>query len=185
MLNRTGFQLNLRNKMKKQKNIEFLYNSIIDSQSTIRAIDTKIGFLFAITFMPIAMAKELNSLYNRLILESFFHKTLVFSIFCLWVLLITYLFITLYFREKPKEETSLSDGFFFRIEKKQNETIDDITNKIINYSELDLIRELVYEKVNLTNILDKKKSSFRKCCCLFLTLLLLVSITIITLKVKL
>ncbi|EOL8698282.1 hypothetical protein RX340_RS26220, partial [Escherichia coli] len=72
-----------------------------------------------------------------------------------------------------------------RIEKKQNETIDDITNKIINYSELDLIRELVYEKVNLTNILDKKKSSFRKCCCLFLTLLLLVSITIITLKVKL
>lgn len=169
--------------MNKQKNIEFLYNSIIDSQSTIRAIDTKIGFLFAITFMPIAIAKELNSLYNRLILESFFHKTLALSIFYLWILLIIYLFITLYFREKQKEEASLSDGFFFRIEKKSNQTIDDIIGKVINYSELDLIRELVYEKINLTKILDKKKSSFKICCYLFSALLLLLLITTITLKV--
>lgn len=37
----------------KEKQIEFLYQSISDTQATIRAIDVKIGFLFVIIFLPL------------------------------------------------------------------------------------------------------------------------------------
>jgi hypothetical protein len=46
------------NKMSDKK-IEFLYQSINDTQATIRAIDVKIGFLFVIIFLPLAAIKEI------------------------------------------------------------------------------------------------------------------------------
>lgn len=37
-----------------EKKIEFLYQSINDTQATIRALDVKIGFLFVVIFLPLA-----------------------------------------------------------------------------------------------------------------------------------
>ncbi|HHQ5855230.1 TPA: hypothetical protein ACSRQX_000985 [Enterobacter hormaechei subsp. hoffmannii] len=41
--------------------INFLYQSLNDTQATIKAIDVKIGFLFVIAFMPITVLQTLNS----------------------------------------------------------------------------------------------------------------------------
>jgi len=42
-----------------EKQIEFLYQSINDTQATIRAIDVKIGFLFVIIFLPLTAIEGL------------------------------------------------------------------------------------------------------------------------------
>ncbi|MCW0346364.1 hypothetical protein NB703_004457 [Pantoea ananatis] len=50
----------------KEKQIEFLYQSINDTQATIRAIDVKIGFLFVIIFLPLTSVEGLSKSVAKL-----------------------------------------------------------------------------------------------------------------------
>lgn len=49
-----------------EKRIEFLYQSINDTQATIRATDVKIGFLFVIIFMPLTAVDGLSKAVVKL-----------------------------------------------------------------------------------------------------------------------
>jgi hypothetical protein len=48
----------------EEKKIQFLYQSIADTQSTIRAIDVKLGFLFVVIFLPVAAISQIFEVYN-------------------------------------------------------------------------------------------------------------------------
>jgi len=43
-----------------ERKIEFLYQSINDTQATIRALDVKIGFLFVVIFLPLAAIEGIS-----------------------------------------------------------------------------------------------------------------------------
>jgi hypothetical protein len=51
--------------IKLKGRIEFLYHAIDDTQSTIRAIDIKIGFLFVVIVLPMT---KLSSIYSNCML---------------------------------------------------------------------------------------------------------------------
>lgn len=50
----------------KEKQIEFLYQSINDTQATIRATDVKIGFLFVVIFLPLTSVEGLSKAVAKL-----------------------------------------------------------------------------------------------------------------------
>lgn len=49
-----------------EKKIEFLYQSINDTQATIRATDVKIGFLFVVIFLPLTAVDGLSKAVVKL-----------------------------------------------------------------------------------------------------------------------
>ena len=60
--------------MDHKEKIEFLYQSINDTQATIRAIDIKIGFLFIVAFTPLSLSDNLISIACQLWNRNCFYK---------------------------------------------------------------------------------------------------------------
>lgn len=48
----------------EERKVEFLYQSISDSQGTIRALDVKLGFFFVVIFLPLVALKEIMDIYK-------------------------------------------------------------------------------------------------------------------------
>lgn len=50
----------------EERKVEFLYQSISDSQGTIRALDVKLGFFFVVIFLPLVALKEIMDIYKTI-----------------------------------------------------------------------------------------------------------------------
>ncbi|EPE9487820.1 TPA: hypothetical protein MH583_26645 [Klebsiella pneumoniae] len=78
-----------------EKKIEFLYQSINDTQATIRATDVKIGFLFVVIFLPLTSVEGLSKAVAKL-WDSPYHLGLVSVITALlWLCSVYVLFKSL------------------------------------------------------------------------------------------
>ena len=67
-----------------ESKINFIYQSISDTQSTIRAIDAKIGFLMVIIFIPFVSIKEITTFYKSLSPESAIVTVVMWVIAAIW-----------------------------------------------------------------------------------------------------
>lgn len=163
---------------------EFLYQSIADTQATIRAIDVKIGFIFVILFLPLVALKQICSVVLGLvsIAEWFLFPVILVAFF--WLAAYFFLFKSVVSISSPSShvEGGLSRGFFydsslyslklvdgfFNFPIKSRNTLDEYV-AMIPSDECDVIRELAFEKMKLTYIRDVK--IYRSSLCKKLTLL--------------
>jgi len=158
-----------------ESKINFVYQAISDTQSTIRAIDAKIGFLMVIIFIPIAGIREIATLYKLLAPESVTIATLMWAIAAIWASTVFILFRALWSIKNPGKSVLGGEGLgaFFHSANYEMGAIDYIFNfPIKSKSSLQeailkipadndhLIQELVYEKMKLEYIRDIK---IRRC----------------------
>ena len=159
------------------KKIEFLYQSISDVQSTIRAIDVKIGFLFVVAFMPITLVKDISDAVLLLWKQYDICKLLIIIMICSWIVSVLYLFLALtsisnptsgIYGHKPKG-IFYGDGVFkveysfigSFIKAKANYTVKDVFDMLPD--ETQIMHELIYEKMKLTYIREMKFCRYAIC----------------------
>jgi hypothetical protein len=163
--------------------INFLYQSIADTQGTIRAIDVKTGFLFVIIFLPLSELKNIIEICKVLFEASSLYY-LGLSSFLLWFLSVITLFRCTVSISNPKDhiEGNVPDGTFFtsslytlsfidnfiNFPIKSNVSVEEYTNKLPQ-NEKCIIEELSFEKMKLAYIRDVKikRSSFCTLMCFF------------------
>lgn len=162
-----------------EKQINFLINSINDTQGIIKAIDTKIGILIAILSFPLTNIGKIYFCINSLLHNSqqweySFYLFIIVTFFCFW-------FLAFYSAIKgvaaignpvenilindpsPKGSFYSGDLFTHKIKDifyncrsaKSKRSIDDQLAFIPNSDE-SLIRELIFEQMKLVFIRDKK-----------------------------
>ncbi len=157
--------------------IEFLYQSISDIQATIRAIDVKIGFLFLVAFMPIAVLKDVVIVSVELWRLSAFYLILEIPIALSWFISIIYLFLALTSISNPSARIIGNKplGFFygeflFNIkcmsinavsQSKSTLTVSEVCDLLPDGQVL--IEELVYEKMKITYIREIKLRRYVVC----------------------
>ncbi|MFL9593893.1 hypothetical protein ACKC5O_18040 [Aeromonas schubertii] len=78
-----------------EKKIEFLYQSISDTQATIRATDVKIGFLFVVIFLPLTAVDSLSKAVIKLWALPYSFSYLCIITACLWLVSVYFLFKSL------------------------------------------------------------------------------------------
>jgi len=151
--------------------IEFLYKSIEDTQSTIRAVDIKVGFMFVVIFLPITAMSNILTVGNGLITISHCYWWIITLITVLWGISLYLLFKTIVSISNPSERIdgekpngmfygaslfSLSKAdCFFNLPIKSAKNITDYANKMPT-SEEELYKELIFEKMKLIYIRDIK-----------------------------
>lgn len=153
----------------------FCYQAITDIQTTIRAIDTKIGFLIVIIFIPIAGIKEIVTVYSSIASSSQCLSIIMWLIACAWVATIAILFRALVSIRNPADSVKDNDasGVFFNSSHYNMGGIDCLFNfpikssvslneATLNIPDDDsvLLKELVFEKMKLEYIRDIK---IRRC----------------------
>lgn len=157
---------------------EFLYKSIEDSQSTIRAIDTKLGFVLIIILTPLFSFSKIYSVYYSLSSEAIY-VFFSFIAFCSWILSLTTAFTALIAIQSPTrmikdldEYSSFYDGDIFRfgfldsflnIPTKPNKNLEAII-KQLPCDNNEIIKILSLEKMKLAYIRDIK--IYRSSICL-------------------
>ncbi|GAB6263668.1 hypothetical protein [Photobacterium sp. R1] len=75
----------------EQRKVEFLYQSIADTQQTIRATDVKLGFLFVLFLSPMIGFNEIFKVFNNLkeVSDMYYYASLftatlwIFGLYCL------------------------------------------------------------------------------------------------------
>lgn len=172
--------------MDHKEKIEFLYQSINDTQATIRAIDIKIGFLFIVAFTPLSLSDNLISIACQLWNRNCFYNVLIFLIMTSWSISIIYLFLTLTSISNPSlngSKRKLNDFFYgkelfienrknlFQISLTNRYPIQEICDKLS--LDTDIVQELVLEKMKITYIREIKMHRYCRCvkffyCWLFL-----------------
>jgi len=151
--------------------IEFLYKSIEDTQSTIRAIDIKASFMFVIVFLPITALKEILEIGDLLITTSGYYCFPIVLTIILWFISLYLLFKTIVSISNPAEQIGgdkpsgafygaslfpLSKiDYFFNFPIKSKKDINEYV-KLIPSNEDDLVKELSFEKIKLTYIREIK-----------------------------
>ncbi|MCD6670315.1 hypothetical protein LT068_14670 [Vibrio cholerae] len=173
----------------KDKQIEFLYQSISDTQSTIRAIDVKLGFLFVVVFLPVVAIPKIHEVYQQIKI-AFIYNLLSYSLLIIWGLSLFFLYKALASIRNPEsvienihsgDNCSFYNGdlfsfkaidvfFNFPIVAKKN-----INQKcsLLPQNEDEIISSLVLETVKIAYIRDLKIKRSTWCmCCTFLFVLL-------------
>lgn len=151
--------------------IGFLYKSIEDTQSTIRAVDIKASFMFVVVFLPITALKNILTVGNGLITISHNYWWIITPTIVLWTISLYFLFKTIVSISNPAEKIdgekpnglfygaslfSLSKiDYFFNFPIKSKKHISDYV-KIMPTNEEELVRELIFEKMKLIYIRDIK-----------------------------
>lgn len=160
-----------------QQKINFLYQSIFDSQTTIRAIDVKTGFLFIIIFIPLSEVKTILEISKELTQVSSLYWLSIISVLLLWILSAISLFSCSVSISNPKEHIKgpTPNGTFFTNSLYKFNFVDVFINfpikssisieeyvKQLPCSEESFIKELSFEKMKLAYIRDIKikRSSF-------------------------
>ncbi|MEZ8399762.1 hypothetical protein AB6D20_006940 [Vibrio splendidus] len=170
----------------KEKKIEFLYQSIADTQATIRALDVKLGFFFVIIFLPFAATKEIINVYQAL------SKIEILSCIAnlvgiIWLISFVCLFLATVSKDNPSKalDAELSEGnknAFYngdvisanicslipRFTANQKATFTDKLEGLPN-SENALIITLTFEAMKLAYIRDVK--IIRSNACMYSTFL--------------
>lgn len=154
------------------KKIEFLYQSVQDTQGTIRAIDVKLGFLFVVMLLPIIAIPAIYIVYLKI------QVVLLYKLLCLfsglvWCMSLFLLFKGLISIKNPKKiienlntQTTCSfyDGdlykfklidLFFNYPIVSNKTIEQKIEEIPS-EEDEIIKALIVEKFKLAYIRDVK-----------------------------
>ncbi|MFP6791540.1 MAG: hypothetical protein VB954_16335 [Thalassolituus sp.] len=156
--------------MSNQK-LEFLYQSIADTQATIRAIDVKIGFLFIVAFIPLAGLEKIISTFQILRDVSIIYLIVMLLTSFIWIVSIYALFKSLSSISNPAKhiEGNIPAGMFysgsiysfkkidnfFNFPIMSNDTIEDFKRKLPN-DENAIVEELIFEKMKLSYIRDVK-----------------------------
>lgn len=78
-----------------EKQIEFLYQSINDTQATIRATDVKIGFLFVVIFLPLTAVGGLSKAVLQLWASPYYFGIMSIVTVILWLFSVYVLFKSL------------------------------------------------------------------------------------------
>jgi hypothetical protein len=172
------------NKLNPKNLINFLYASIEDIQSTIRAIDTKLGLLLIVIVIPIS---ENEMLYNK-IKATFLNETvdLKLKILSLVIMIVFYLFWALAFfttfkgimtvqnprkhiKKNLKFEKSLSGSFYRKhlykfnflnliftgLNKSGFKNLEELYENLPKNNDL-IIKELLFEQTKLAYVRDIK-----------------------------
>lgn len=163
--------------LSNSQKINFLYQSIADTQATIRALDVKTGFLFVVTFIPLAELKEILEVCKALNEASSWYLALIIPVVLLWLSAVISLFSCTVSISNPRQhiEGKLPEGIFFtnslytfnfidnfiNFPIKSNITIEEYGGKLPNKEE-EIVNELSFEKMKLAYIRDVKikRSSF-------------------------
>ncbi len=152
--------------------IEFLYKSIEDIQSTIRAIDIKAGFLFVVIFLPVTVLDKIFVVGYTLSSMSLVYWLPIIPAVIFWGASLYLLFKTLLPIANPREKIkgekpsgifyganlfalSKYSDCFFNSNSESNTDVNDYVDQIPN-EELDIIKELTFEKMKITYIRDIK-----------------------------
>lgn len=158
--------------------IEFLYHAIDDTQSTIRAIDIKIGFLFVVIVLPMT---KLSSIYSNCMLLlmscSCWYWLIVGAFAVSWFLAVVTLFTSLVSISDPRKHIPdvsangcFYDGglfnfclfdFFINSPVKSTKTMQDFILGLPGNDDA-IVKELAFEKMKLVYIreIKIKRSSF-------------------------
>lgn len=159
--------------------ITFLYQSIADSQSTIRSIDTKLGFILVLNLIPITnIGKIYSKVYSILLNELDLWMLILKIILLITCLILWFIACLCTYRgissiDNPKGHIkSVTDvnGFFYSGNLYEIKFYDMIINRkklkskqtFIEYckqrpkSDEDIISELSFEKMKLSYIRDIK-----------------------------
>ena len=150
--------------------INFLYQSLNDTQATIKAIDVKIGFLFLIAFMPITVLQTLNSTVMTIWSANAIYKLCLISICVSWLLSVVYLFLALTSISDPNKHMHgakpsglfygkgifkiETENFGFKIKVTSNLTVDEVVSNLPDQN--GILKELTYEKMKITYIREIK-----------------------------
>lgn len=150
--------------------INFLYQSLNDTQATIKAIDVKIGFLFVIAFMPITVLQTLNSTVMEIWSSSSIYKLCLISICGTWLLSVIYLFLALTSISDPNKHMHgdkpsglfygkgifkiETENFGLKIKVTSNLTVDEVVSSLPDQN--GILKELTYEKMKITYIREIK-----------------------------
>ncbi|MCE9685632.1 hypothetical protein LZP73_05300 [Shewanella sp. AS16] len=171
------------------KKIEFLYQSISDTQNTIRAIDVKLGFLFIAVFLPVVAIPKVYEVYQQ-IKTVWIYCALSYALLIVWVLSLFFLYKALVSIRNPTsiiENISGGDNCAFYNGDLFSFSIIDlfmnfpiIANKSIEQKRLllpgsydDIIFSLVRESMKITYIRDlkiKRSTWCMRCTFLFISL---------------
>ena len=163
--------------IKLKGRIEFLYHAIDDTQSTIRAIDIKIGFLFVVIVLPMT---KLSSIYSNCMLLidcSCWYWLIVGAFAVSWFLAVVTLFTSLVSISDPRKHIPdvsangcFYDGglfnfclfdFFINFPVKSSKTMQDFIFALPCDDDA-IVKELAFEKMKLVYIreIKIKRSSF-------------------------
>lgn len=167
--------------MSKDQTINFLYQSITDIQATIRAIDVKLGFVFALIFSPLVGIPEIVKIYKFVFSDSDFCLLKIITVCAgiLWLISAFILFISVAAISDPRKHIRIEKqvaGCFYGGGKFKLSWKDDLystavsSNKtleeevaLIPKDEDGLINELVFEKMKISYIRDIKINRSRRC----------------------
>lgn len=156
----------------------FLTQAINDIQSTIRAIDVKIGFLFVLVFLPSTQAGPLKNYVQASSKAMGWEYTLLLIIMVAWLLSVYMLFMSVGAISNPSKKVagarpsgiyhgsglydiSLLD-LFTNSRVKSDKTVDELNGEIsvdIKFLE----KELIYELLKVSYVRDMKAARFVAC----------------------
>jgi len=160
--------------------INFITNAISDTQSTIRAIDTKLGAIIAGSLLPFSVLGRIWAHIGEIskTISPYFGCTLGFLFFLIWITSIFLLIKTLSAIDNPSEHIKSNDHpkgkfysggmfklgtrdyYFYNSSIKSTETVKE---QALNYpnEENEVIEELAFEHLKLIYIRDIKLHRLR------------------------
>ncbi len=158
--------------------IEFLYQSLSDTQAIIRATDVKLGFLFAIVLLPITIFSDLYVIALNLANDSKIMMVGLGLVATIWLLSFYTLFLGVVAISNPYKSVSgkkakgsfhAGDLFNFKFTDRfinrpvfSKYTVDDFV-KILPEDDAEIIKELVFEKIKIAYIRDIKTKRASQC----------------------
>lgn len=160
-----------KEKMKKEKKMEFLLASISDIQSTIRAFDNKIIAIMVVIILPLSQLKLLISIYSHMIYDYPFIGILTLSVFIItWLLSLIFSILCILSIDNPAnkiENDCNAKGIFYGaglfkinyqnlIFRKKLISTKSISNYSKDFKFSEIKKELVYEQMKLAFIRDIK-----------------------------
>lgn len=156
----------------------FLYQSIVDMQATIRAIDVKIGFLFVIIFLPLSVLDKLLLAGLSLFKGNYLYLYPMLILIVVWMLSVYVLFRGVVAISNPSEHIKggIPNGMFFNgslyslnfidnlfnFPIKSSKTIDECCESLPIDTEM-LLKELMYESMKLSYIRTIKIKRYSFC----------------------
>lgn len=177
--------------MNYDRRIEFLYQSLSDTQGTIRGLDVKSGFLFVINILPLSNVDKIHETVLKIYESQCMYVLLLPLILMFWVIALYALFKSVTAIDDPNNHINggRSDGYFYLSNEYNTTLIDSFINrkstskssvdtlmKNIPKTDEEILRDLVYEQLKLAYIRDIKikrtnTSTVSSFCWLLLTCL--------------
>lgn len=175
----------------KDSIVTYIESSILDTQSTIRAIDTKCGILFAILAAPVFSSERILIILINMHNSGGIRSIISATIAIFWLLTLYILFMTIAAISNPadKVRNEKCHGTFFcgdlfkfglldvlcNLRNSSSISVSDLSKKISS-NEHNIIDELIFEKMKLTYIRSMKLHRFKYC--IYLSAIIMFSIVV-------